>query len=207
MNLSSKTQYACLAMLELAQHHSLGEPVQVRRIAERHGIPAQFLVQIFQDLKRAGLVTSVRGAAGGYLLSRIPRRSASRNFWMWWKARTTARVVRPANRPSRRCSPKSATTWPRCGANASKPSRSPTSWTAQPSAAARCGISEACARGQGPAITKGFLAPPIRLLLLANLPLSGLGELASARRQVATLARAWMEMASIQTTVRQRWLR
>ena len=59
-------------MLELAQHHSLGEPVQVRRIAERHGIPAQFLVQIFQDLKRAGLVTSVRGAAGGYLLSRIP---------------------------------------------------------------------------------------------------------------------------------------
>jgi Rrf2 family protein len=72
MNLSSKTQYACLAMLELAQHYSLGEPVQVRRIAERHGIPAQFLVQIFQDLKRAGLVTSVRGAAGGYLLARNP---------------------------------------------------------------------------------------------------------------------------------------
>ena len=72
MNLSSKTQYACLAMLELAQHHSAGEPVQVRRIAERHGIPSPFLVQIFQDLKRAGLVTSIRGAAGGYLLSRSP---------------------------------------------------------------------------------------------------------------------------------------
>lgn len=72
MNLSSKTQYACLAMLELAQHHSLGEPVQVRRIAERHGIPSPFLVQIFQELKRAGLVTSVRGAAGGYFLSRAP---------------------------------------------------------------------------------------------------------------------------------------
>lgn len=72
MNLSSKCQYACLAMLELAQHHALGEPVQVRRIAERHGIPSSFLVQIFQDLKRAGLVTSIRGAAGGYLLSRIP---------------------------------------------------------------------------------------------------------------------------------------
>ena len=59
MNLSSKTQYACLAMLELAQHHAVGEPVQVRRIAERHGI-------------RAGLATSVRGAAGGYLLARSP---------------------------------------------------------------------------------------------------------------------------------------
>jgi Rrf2 family protein len=72
MNLSSKTQYACLAMLELAQHHSLGEPVQVRRIAQRHGIPSPFLVQIFQELKRAGLVTSVRGAAGGYLSVRPP---------------------------------------------------------------------------------------------------------------------------------------
>jgi Rrf2 family protein len=72
MNLSSKTQYACLAMLELAQHHSLGEPVQVRRIAERHGIPSPFLVQIFQELKRAGLITSVRGASGGYLLARAP---------------------------------------------------------------------------------------------------------------------------------------
>ena len=72
MNLSSKTQYACLAMLELAQHYSLGEPVQVRRIAERHGIPSPFLVQIFQELKRAGLIISIRGAAGGYLLSRLP---------------------------------------------------------------------------------------------------------------------------------------
>ena len=72
MNLSSKTQYACLAMLELAQHHGVGEPVQVRRIAERHGIPSPFLVQIFQELKRAGLITSVRGASGGYLLARSP---------------------------------------------------------------------------------------------------------------------------------------
>jgi Rrf2 family transcriptional regulator, cysteine metabolism repressor len=70
MNLSAKTEYACLAMLELAQHQSTGEPVQVRRIAERHGIPSPFLVQIFQELKRAGLVTSVRGAAGGYRMLR-----------------------------------------------------------------------------------------------------------------------------------------
>jgi Rrf2 family protein len=72
MNLCAKTEYACLALLELAQRHSDGEPVQVRRIAERHGIPAAFLVQIFQELKRAGLVTSIRGAAGGYQLARSP---------------------------------------------------------------------------------------------------------------------------------------
>ena len=56
-------------MLELALHFEVGRPVQVRVIAERHGIPSQFLVQILQDLKRAGLVASVRGAGGGYLLT------------------------------------------------------------------------------------------------------------------------------------------
>lgn len=70
--LSSKTQYACLAMLQLAQDYVSGEPVQVRRIAEKHGIPATFLVQILHDLKRAGLAVSTRGAAGGYRLSRSP---------------------------------------------------------------------------------------------------------------------------------------
>jgi len=72
MNLNAKTEYACLAMLELAQHFDSGEPVQVRRIAERHGIPSPFLVQILQDLKRQGLVSSTRGAAGGYRLTRSP---------------------------------------------------------------------------------------------------------------------------------------
>ncbi len=73
MNLTAKTEYACLAMLELAQHHASGEPVQVRLIAERHGIPAQFLVQILQQLKRAGMVNSIRGACGGYQLAQAPQ--------------------------------------------------------------------------------------------------------------------------------------
>ncbi len=72
MNLSAKTEYACLAALELAQQFDAQQPVQVRKIAEGHGIPSTFLVQILQDLKRAGLVTSTRGAAGGYRLSRSP---------------------------------------------------------------------------------------------------------------------------------------
>jgi Rrf2 family protein len=70
--LSAKTQYAVLAMLQLAQDYAIGEPVQVRRIAERHGIPPTFLVQILHELRRAGLAASTRGASGGYRLSRPP---------------------------------------------------------------------------------------------------------------------------------------
>ncbi len=72
MHLSAKTEYACLAMLELAQHYACQQPVQVKRIAARHGIPTPFLVQILQDLKRAGLASSTRGAGGGYRLARPP---------------------------------------------------------------------------------------------------------------------------------------
>ena len=70
--LSSKSQYACLAMLQLAQEHAGPQPLQAPRIAERQGIPSTFLVQILHELKRAGLVSSTRGAAGGYRLSRQP---------------------------------------------------------------------------------------------------------------------------------------
>ena len=73
MNLSAKTEYACLAMLELAKEYDSGEPVQLRRIAAEHGIPARFLVQILLQLKGASLVASTRGAAGGYRLSRAPQ--------------------------------------------------------------------------------------------------------------------------------------
>jgi len=73
MNLTAKNEYACLAMLELAQRYDSQQPLQVRLIAEQHGIPSPFLVQILQELKRAGLVSSTRGAAGGYQLTRPPQ--------------------------------------------------------------------------------------------------------------------------------------
>jgi Rrf2 family protein len=73
MNLSAKTEYACLAMLELAKQYGSGEPVQLRCIAAEHGIPSRFLVQILLQLKGAGLVASTRGAAGGYRLARSPQ--------------------------------------------------------------------------------------------------------------------------------------
>ncbi|HVX10380.1 MAG TPA: Rrf2 family transcriptional regulator [Pirellulales bacterium] len=72
MKISAKTEYACIAMLELAERFGSGEPVRIRTIAEEHGVPARFLVQILLQLKGAGFVTSTRGASGGYQLVKAP---------------------------------------------------------------------------------------------------------------------------------------
>jgi Rrf2 family protein len=73
MKVSAKTEYACIAMMELAAQYGSSEPVRIRKIAERHGVPPRFLVQILLQLKGAGLVASVRGAAGGYHLIKLPQ--------------------------------------------------------------------------------------------------------------------------------------
>lgn len=72
MLFSAKAEYACVAMLELAARHNDPKPARLTDIADKHGIPPRFLVQILLDLKRAGLVASTRGAAGGYALARLP---------------------------------------------------------------------------------------------------------------------------------------
>ena len=72
MRVSAKAEYACIAMLELAANFAEPQPVRVKSIADAHGIPLRFLVQILLQLKTAGLVASVRGAAGGYQLARRP---------------------------------------------------------------------------------------------------------------------------------------
>jgi Rrf2 family cysteine metabolism transcriptional repressor len=72
MRVSAKAEYACIAMIELAANHGEPQPVRVKSIAEAHGIPLRFLIQILLQLKGAGLVVSIRGASGGYQLARAP---------------------------------------------------------------------------------------------------------------------------------------
>lgn len=72
MQVSAKAAYACIAMVELAARHGDNQPVQIKTIAEAHGISPRFLVQILLQMKGAGLVVSSRGAAGGYQLTRPP---------------------------------------------------------------------------------------------------------------------------------------
>ena len=69
MKLSTRGRYGIQAMYELAANASEG-PMSIKAIAQRQAIPEAYLEQLMPVLKRAGLVTSVRGAQGGYLLSR-----------------------------------------------------------------------------------------------------------------------------------------
>ncbi len=71
VDISARTDYAIRAMLILARTaQDGGPPVSVDSLATRQDLPRKFLEVIFGDLRRAGLVTSVRGARGGYALSR-----------------------------------------------------------------------------------------------------------------------------------------
>ena len=72
MELSSKSEYALLALLELGSHYASNEPLQIRQIAAQQHIPDRYLEQLLATLRRAGLVRSQRGAKGGYLLARPP---------------------------------------------------------------------------------------------------------------------------------------
>jgi Rrf2 family transcriptional regulator, cysteine metabolism repressor len=78
MKITARVDYAVLAVFELALHpHE--RPLQAKEIAERQQIPLRFLEQILIQLKNAGLVKSVRGAAGGYLLARVPDKITLKN--------------------------------------------------------------------------------------------------------------------------------
>ncbi len=72
MNISSRCDYACRAIVELAKQTHTQLPVRANQIAESRGIPEKYLVHILLQLKRAGLVRSVRGSQGGYHLERAP---------------------------------------------------------------------------------------------------------------------------------------
>lgn len=74
MKISAKAEYACLAVLELVLRREQVEPIRLAEIAEKDQIPERFLVQILLQLKGAGFVQSVRGAAGGYRLAVDPEK-------------------------------------------------------------------------------------------------------------------------------------
>jgi Rrf2 family protein len=72
VELSCKSEYALLALLELAAHYDSGEPLQIRQISSQQQIPDRYLEQLLASLRRGGLLRSQRGAKGGYLLAREP---------------------------------------------------------------------------------------------------------------------------------------
>lgn len=73
MRLTSKTEYALLALVYLGRK-APGELVHADEIVQAQGIPKQFLQQILYALKKANLISSVKGKHGGYTLSRRPEK-------------------------------------------------------------------------------------------------------------------------------------
>jgi Rrf2 family protein len=71
MRLSTKSRYGLRALFDMA-YHAGTLPAQIKDISRRQNISPRYLEQIFQDLKKAGLLKSRRGPQGGYYLARKP---------------------------------------------------------------------------------------------------------------------------------------
>jgi len=67
-------------MVDLALHYKKG-PVSLQTLAREQRIPERYLAKIVQDLRRSGLIRSVRGAHGGYALSRPPGQTTLLDIW------------------------------------------------------------------------------------------------------------------------------
>ena len=72
MKLSTKGRYGVKAMVELAIHYG-GNPISIKTISTRQNISECYLEQLFAPLRKAKLITSSRGAQGGYVLSKEPK--------------------------------------------------------------------------------------------------------------------------------------
>lgn len=71
MRLTARSEYGLLALIDLAVRFGDG-PVSARGVAERQSIPLKFLEQLLAALRKAGLVSAIRGAHGGFVLERAP---------------------------------------------------------------------------------------------------------------------------------------
>ncbi|NLC20030.1 MAG: Rrf2 family transcriptional regulator [Clostridiales bacterium] len=72
MRVSAKGRYALAAVISMAQQYDSGEHITVISISEKLGISKIYLEQVFALLKKAEIVSSTKGAQGGYQLTRMP---------------------------------------------------------------------------------------------------------------------------------------
>ena len=71
MKISTKGRYSVTALYELALHYGEG-PVSLKSVAQGQGLSENYLEQLMVPLRRAGIVKSIRGAQGGYMLAKSP---------------------------------------------------------------------------------------------------------------------------------------
>lgn len=80
MKVSQKLENACRVLVQLAQGYDGHRVSRVEDLARKEGLSANFLLQILNDLRRAGLVASRRGKLGGYILARPAREITLRDI-------------------------------------------------------------------------------------------------------------------------------
>ncbi|HDS84510.1 MAG TPA: Rrf2 family transcriptional regulator [Phycisphaerales bacterium] len=81
MKLSSRTRYGMRAVLELSMEYGK-KPMQIKTIADREDISNKYLEQLIAMLKAAGLVRSIRGPRGGYVLARPPQEISLKDVFL-----------------------------------------------------------------------------------------------------------------------------
>ena len=93
MKLSTKGRYGLRALIDLAQN-STEEPVSITSIAERQEISERYLEQLMSKLKKSGIVKSIRGAAGGYILPDRWKKFQWEIYCVRWRAVWIRWIVR-----------------------------------------------------------------------------------------------------------------
>ncbi|MBT62848.1 MAG: Rrf2 family transcriptional regulator [Puniceicoccaceae bacterium] len=74
MKLSHKLEYACRVLAQLGRSYGQDKLAHIETLASAEAIPANYLVQILNELRNAGLILSKRGKQGGYALARDPKK-------------------------------------------------------------------------------------------------------------------------------------
>ncbi|MDQ8207813.1 Rrf2 family transcriptional regulator [Coraliomargarita sp. SDUM461003] len=74
MKLSHKLEYACRVLAQLGRSYGQDQLAHIETLATAEAIPANYLVQILNELRNAGLILSKRGKQGGYALARDPKK-------------------------------------------------------------------------------------------------------------------------------------
>ena len=74
VKLSHKLEYACRVLAQLALSSGQSKLAHIDALSEAEQIPANYLVQILNELRNAGLIASKRGKQGGYALARVPEK-------------------------------------------------------------------------------------------------------------------------------------
>ncbi|MCL2389151.1 MAG: RrF2 family transcriptional regulator [Elusimicrobia bacterium] len=102
MKLSTRTRYGTRAAVELASCYHRGVPLSLKDISLKQNIPLKYLAKIMNSLKTAGLVKTLRGASGGFVLARAPQEISVADIFNYFEGSIVPKECNPS-RGERMC--------------------------------------------------------------------------------------------------------